>query len=76
VTIVRGSNKPLDPTAEAAAGQRQRWADNRCRDDDDHEERILYHRDLGDVVIELQTAPGNNDSLAKSFQWGQAAAGR
>jgi hypothetical protein len=27
-------------------------------------------------VIELQTAPGNNDSLAKSLQWGQAAAGR
>ena len=22
----RGSNQPLDPTVEAAAGQRQRWA--------------------------------------------------
>jgi hypothetical protein len=54
-----------------------RWADNRCGDDDDYEGRILYHRDLGDVVIEPGPPRGNNESLAraKGPQWGQAAAG-
>jgi hypothetical protein len=34
---------------------------------DDHEERTLYHRDVGDVVIVLRTAPGDNIGLPRDL---------